>query len=115
MKLEFLDVVESEYYANCLYALIDESFKQMISLAVKDVHDLMPLHGVYCMMSQHVYKITTLLQQNDSKDNKKHLYTLLLRLVSEFVKFNFDQSDEDKIKRVSDMFADYCQTPNLSS
>lgn len=43
MKLEFLDVVESEYYANCLYALIDESFKQMISLAVKDVHDLMPI------------------------------------------------------------------------
>ena len=43
MKCEFLDVVETEYFSDCLFSLIDESFDQMCNLVCEDVDGVMPV------------------------------------------------------------------------
>ena len=74
------------------------------------MHDYtMPIHPILCKVNKDLYKITTLLQYNNSPNREKHLYLCLVIISSILAKGNFEDANKDMFTQISDVISKYIQ------
>jgi len=80
------------------------------SISGINMHDYtMPIHPILCKANNDLYKITTLLQYNNSTDREKHLYLCLGKIATILCKANFEDADKDMFTQILDVISKYIQ------
>ncbi len=75
-----------------------------------NMHDYtMPLHTILCKVNKDLYKITSLMQYNNSPNREKHLYFCLGKIATILLNANFEDANKDIITQVAYVISKYIQ------